>query len=105
MSDHSASPHLKVLFDAALQDYETQTDMALANIHSPSASRSVTPPSPLPPFFMNKQRPSMNSGERRKSSSYSRMLYQFGVSFPPALNLERLSAWYISKRSWGVAYV
>ena len=30
MSDHSASSHLKVLFGAALQDYERQTDIALA---------------------------------------------------------------------------
>jgi hypothetical protein len=30
MSDHSASSHLKVLFDIALQDYETQTGIALA---------------------------------------------------------------------------
>ena len=30
MSDQPVSPHLKVLFDAALQDYETQTGIALA---------------------------------------------------------------------------
>ena len=30
MSDQSASSHLKVLFEAALQDYETQTGIALA---------------------------------------------------------------------------
>jgi|SRR6267154_88782 len=30
MRDQSASSHLKVLFDAALQDYETQTGIALA---------------------------------------------------------------------------
>ena len=30
MSDQSASSHLKVLFEAALQDYETRTGMALA---------------------------------------------------------------------------
>ena len=30
MSDPSASSHLKVLFDAALQDYEMQTGIALA---------------------------------------------------------------------------
>jgi hypothetical protein len=30
MSDQSASSHLKVLFDAALQDYERQTGIALA---------------------------------------------------------------------------
>ena len=29
MSDHSALSHLKVLFDAALQDYETQTGISL----------------------------------------------------------------------------
>ena len=30
MGDHSTSSHLKVLFDVALQDYETQTGIALA---------------------------------------------------------------------------
>jgi hypothetical protein len=30
MSDHLASSHLKVLFEAALHDYETQTGIALA---------------------------------------------------------------------------
>ena len=30
MSDHSASSHLKVLFEAALRDYESQTGIALA---------------------------------------------------------------------------
>jgi hypothetical protein len=30
MSDHSAPSNLKVLFEAALQDYETQTGIALA---------------------------------------------------------------------------
>jgi hypothetical protein len=30
MSDQSASSHLKVLFETALQDYETQTGIALA---------------------------------------------------------------------------
>jgi hypothetical protein len=30
MSDQSASSHLKVLFEAALQDYETQTGIQLA---------------------------------------------------------------------------
>lgn len=30
MSDHSASSHLNVLFEAALQQYERQTGMALA---------------------------------------------------------------------------
>ena len=30
MSDQTASPHLKVLFEAALQDYERQTGIALA---------------------------------------------------------------------------
>jgi len=30
MSDHSASSHLNVLFEAALQDYERQTGIALA---------------------------------------------------------------------------
>jgi hypothetical protein len=30
MSDQSASSHLKVLFEAALQDYESQTGIALA---------------------------------------------------------------------------
>lgn len=29
MSDQSPSPHLKVLFEAALRDYETQTGIAL----------------------------------------------------------------------------
>jgi hypothetical protein len=29
MSDHSPSPHLKALFEAALQHYETQTGIAL----------------------------------------------------------------------------
>ena len=29
MSDHSAPSHLKLLFEAALQDYETQTGIAL----------------------------------------------------------------------------
>ena len=29
MSDHSALSHIKVLFDAALQDYETQTGIPL----------------------------------------------------------------------------
>jgi hypothetical protein len=37
MSDHSASSHLKVLFDAALQDYETQTGIAL--VKHPLAER------------------------------------------------------------------
>ena len=31
MSDQSSSSHLKVLFEAALQDYEKQTGIALAN--------------------------------------------------------------------------
>jgi hypothetical protein len=31
MSDQSPSPHLKVLFEAALRDYETQTGIALPN--------------------------------------------------------------------------
>ena len=30
MSDHSASSHLKILFEAALQNYERQTGIALA---------------------------------------------------------------------------
>ena len=29
MSDHSALPHLKVLFDASLKDYKTQTGIPL----------------------------------------------------------------------------
>ena len=66
MSNQSGSPHLQVLFETALQDYEKQTGIALDKHPLAEKLQIVTPSSPLMLSFVSKHKPSVNSGERTK---------------------------------------
>ncbi|SRR5713226_1153107 len=55
MGDQSASSRLQVPFEAALQDYETKTGVAIDKHPFAKELQTVTPSSQLKPFLANKQ--------------------------------------------------
>ena len=61
MTDQSGSSRLRVLFDAALLDYEKQTDIALAKHPLAEQLQSCDSVESVPPFFVNKHKLPVNS--------------------------------------------
>jgi hypothetical protein len=80
MSDQSGPSHSQ-----ARLPFETMKPIRARHwpiILSPRSSRVVTLSNPLPPFFVNRQKPRAKFGERKKYQNPSRMSYQFYINFP-----------------------
>jgi hypothetical protein len=101
MTDQSASSHLQVLFEAALQDYEKKTGIALAEhpladrLQNCDSVESVT-------AVLHEQTQAFSEfWGKDKVLKPSKRPYRFCVNFLPLPILARISAWYVRQRKPG----
>ena len=62
---------------------------------APSASRIVTPSSPLPTFFVNKRKALTNSGKKTKYEATQKALNRFSYNFLRSLRCRFYSAYWL----------
>ena len=89
--------HWQVLFDAALQDYETQTGIVLANHPLAEQLQNCHSVESVTAVLREQTQAFSEFRGRDKILKPLKMSYQFCINFLPPPTLVRLSAWYVCR--------